>query len=270
VTFLQSIFLGILQGLTEFLPISSSGHLVLAENLFQIKQAGLYFNVMLHMGTLLALILYFWRDWVRYIKAFFRSLRKWDLKNDIEQRLFYLLVLASIPGALFGALLEKQVQTIFRSTALVLVNLFIIALVFIITEKIAKKQRSLSKIGIKDALIIGFSQVLAIIPGISRSGITIVAGMLFGLKREAAARFSFLMATPIIFGAGLVGLNKIIHQGNNSTGWLNMIIGLLSAALIGYLTIKYLLSYLEKHTLNIFAYYRILLVIAVIIYLLNK
>lgn len=267
-TVLQSIILGIVQGITEFVPISSSGHLVLAQNLFGIKEANLVFDVTLHTGTFLALILFFWRDWWRYIKAFFRSLGHWDWKNDLDQRLFYLLVIASIPGALFGALLEKQAETIFRSTYLVLINFVIIGILFIIIEKFAKKIRDLKQTTLKDSLIIGFSQALAIIPGVSRSGITITAGLFSGMKRESATRFSFLMATPIILGAGLVNLSKIFAEGNNGLGWTNLIVGFLAAAIVGFLAIKYLLIYLKNHTLNIFAYYRFFVAAVIIIYLL--
>ena len=265
---IQSIILGIIQGLTEFLPISSSGHLILAQNLFGIKEATLAFDVALHLGTALALIIFFWKDWIKLIKAFFRSFKKFDLKNDTEQRLIYFLIIASIPGALFGILLEKQAETVFRSTYLVLANLVIISFVFIIVEKVAKKVRDLKQTNLRDSLAIGFSQALAIIPGVSRSGITITAGLFSGLKREAAARFSFLMATPIILGAGLLSFKDIVAQGENGTGWINIVVGFLVSAIVGFLTIKYLLRYLKNHTLNIFAYYRFLLVAAIIIYLL--
>lgn len=267
---IQSIILGIIQGLTEFLPISSSGHLVLAQNLFGFKEAGLSFDVALHLGTFLALVLFFWRDWWKLFKAFGRSLKQWNFKNDSQQRLFYFLIIASIPGALFGALLEKQAETIFRSTYLVLINLTIIAILFLIVEKVAKKARNLKQATLKDSLIIGFSQALAIIPGVSRSGITISAGLFSGLKREAAARFSFLLATPIIFGAGLMHISKIYEQGNNSTGWLNIVTGALTSFFVSYLCIKYLLRYLRNHTLNVFAYYRFLLVLMIIMYLIIK
>lgn len=269
-TILQSIILGIVQGLTEFLPISSSGHLVLIQNLFGLKQADLAFDVALHLGTFLALVLFFWHDWWRYINAFFRSLKKWDFKNDPDQRLFYLLVIASIPGAFFGVLLEKQAETIFRSTYLVLINFAVIGLLFIVVEQIAKKIRDLKQTTLKDSLIIGFSQALAIIPGVSRSGITISAGLFSGLKREAAARFSFLMATPIILGAGLVSLSKIFDEGKDGLGWINLTAGFLAAVLVGFFAIKYLLKYLKNHTLNIFAYYRFFVAAVVIIYLLMR
>ena len=195
-------------------------------------------------------------------------MKKWDFKNDSDQRLFYLLVIASIPGALFGALLEKQAETIFRSTYLILINFIIIGIVFLIVEKNAKKIKSLKQINIKDSIWFGLSQALAIIPGVSRSGITITAGLFLGIKREAAARFSFLMATPIILGAGLFSLTKISAQGASGAGWTNLIIGFFTAALVGFLTIKYLLEYLKSHTLNIFAYYRFLVAAIIIIVLL--
>jgi undecaprenyl-diphosphatase len=267
-TILQSIILGIIQGLTEFLPISSSGHLILAQNLFDIKEAGLTFDIALHLGTFLALILFFWRDWLNLFYGFFRSIKKWNWKNDPDQRLFYLLVIATIPGIVFGALLESKAETVFRSTYLVLIMLFVVGLLFLIVEKIAKKIRELKQLTLKDSLIIGFAQSLAIIPGVSRSGITISAGLLSGMKRESAARFSFLLATPIILGAGLYSFSKIFDQGANGTGWISIIVGFLTAAIVGFLAIKYLLLYLKNHTLNIFAYYRFFLVAIIIIYLL--
>jgi undecaprenyl-diphosphatase len=267
-TVLQSIILGIVQGITEFVPISSSGHLILIQNLFGLKEATLSFDVALHLGTFLALILFFWRDWWRLLEAFFRSLRHWDWKNDLDQRLFYLLVIASIPGALFSALLEKQAETVFRSSYLILINFVIIGVLFLIVEKVAKKLRELKQTNIKDAIVIGLSQTLAIIPGVSRSGITITAGLFSGMKRESATRFSFLMATPIILGAGLFSLTKIISQGEHGIGWTSLISGFLAAAIVGFLAIKYLLIYLKNHTLDIFAYYRFLVAAVVIIYLL--
>lgn len=269
-TIIQSIILGIVQGITEFVPISSSGHLVLAQNLFGIKEATLSFDVALHLGTFISLILFFWQDWLHLIRAFFKSLKKWDFKNDPNQRLFYLLVIATIPGIIFGALLEKQAETIFRSIYLVLINFVIIGVLFIIIEKVAKKIRDLKQTTLKDSLIIGFSQALAIIPGVSRSGITITAGLFSGMKRESATRFSFLMATPIILGAGLVSLSKIFAEGSNGIGWTNIIAGFLAAAIVGFLAIKYLLIYLKNHTLNIFAYYRFFVAVVIIIYLLAR
>lgn len=264
----RSILLGALQGLTEFLPISSSGHLVLAQNLFHLQEFDLSFDIALHLGTFCALILFFWRDWANLIRAFFKSLKRWNWQGDPYQRLFYLLLIASLPGAFFGALLEKEAETIFRSTHLVLINLTVIGALFLIAEKIAKKIRDLPSVTLKDSLIVGFSQALAIIPGISRSGITITAGLFAGLKREAAARFSFLMATPIILGAGIMQMGKIYQKGNNGLGWASIIAGFLTAMLVGFLAIKYLLRYLNNHPLNLFAYYRFLLAASVLFYLL--
>lgn len=269
-TIFQAIILGLVQGIAEFLPISSSGHLILMENIFGFTKAGLTFDIVLHLGTLTALLLFFWRDWIKIIKSFFGSLKSWNLKNDAEQRLAWFLLIATIPGAIFGFFLEEQAETVFRNTLLVALTLAGLGLLLILAERAAQKRRNITEMNWWDSVLIGLSQVLALVPGVSRAGITMTAGLFRGLKREVAARFSFLLSTPIIFGAGLSHITKIIREGNNDGTYLAFAIGFLVSAFSGYLAIKYLLKYVERHTLDIFAYYRFLLAAVVILYLIVK
>lgn len=266
----QAIILGFVQGLAEFLPISSSGHLVLMENIFGFERAGLTFDIVLHLGTLTALLLFFWRDWIKIIKSFFGSLKSWNLKNDAEQRLAWFLLIATIPGAIFGYFLEEKTETVFRNTLLIALALASLGILLILAEHMSKKRKDFASMNWLDSLLIGLSQALALIPGVSRSGITITMGLFRDLKREVAIRFSFLLSTPIIFGAGLSHLSKIVKLTSTNGTFLILVLGFLASAVSGYLAIKYLLKYVEKHTLDIFAYYRFLLAVVVIIYLLIK
>lgn len=259
-----AVFLGVIQGLTEFLPISSSGHLALLEHFFGLKEAGLGFDIMLHLGTLLAILIYFRKDWW----AMFTSIR--PRQNDYyvrnNRRLLIYVILATIPGGVFGWLLEKEAETIFRTPLLIAGTLAGAGILLILAEIFSSRYREFEGISLKDALLIGFAQALAVIPGISRSGITISMALFLGLKRPAAAKFSFLLSAPIIFGAGLnhlMDLYKHGHGGNNGTYYY--MLGLTSAGVSGYLVIKYLLEYLRRHSLYVFAYYRLLIAASVYI-----
>lgn len=266
--FVYSIILGIIQGLTEFLPISSSGHLVMAHDLLNFGFVdNLSFDVALHVGTLLALILFFWRHIYKYIIAFFQSLAKWDLKNNFDQRMAWFLVVGSIPAGIAGFLLESMADTVFRNLWLVAILLALVGILFIIFEKIFQKINDLNALNWKNVIVIGLAQALALLPGVSRSGITILAGLSQKLKREEAARFSFLLSIPVVFGAGLQKLFEAVHSGLTSQDWLVLLVGLITAAVVGYLVIKFLLKYLTSHSLNIFAYYRFLLAAVVILWL---
>lgn len=266
--FIYSIILGIIQGLTEFLPISSSGHLVLAHDLFNFGFIdNLSFDVALHLGTLLALVLFFWRDIYKYIIAFFQSLGKWDLKNNFGQRMAWFILVGSIPAGIAGFLMENWVETVLRNPWLVVLMLAGVAVLFIIFEKVFQKTKDLSAMGWKEVLVIGFAQILALAPGVSRSGITILAGLSQNLKREEAARFSFLLAIPVVFGAGLKKIFDLASAGLTGEDWLVLVFGFLAAGIVGFLTIKFLLKYLASHRLNVFAYYRFLLAAVVILWL---
>lgn len=253
-----AIFLGVIQGLTEFLPISSSGHLALLEHFFGLKEAGLGFDIMLHMGTLLAILVYFREDWWAMATSILPGQKDDFAKNN--RRLFLYLAIATIPGGVFGYLLEKKAETVFREPSLIAATLAAAGILLILAELFSGRHREFDDISLKDAVLIGLAQALAVVPGTSRSGITIAMGLFLGMKRQAAARFSFLLSAPIIFGAGLnhiLDLYKYGPDGNN--GAYYYVIGLASAGISGYLVIKYLLAYLRRHSLYVFAYYRILI-----------
>ncbi len=263
---LHAFVLGLVQGLGEFLPISSSAHLILVPWLFKWPDPGLGFDVALHWGTLLAVLAYFRNDVWLLIRGFFHSLKSStrDAAN-IYQKLSWLIIVASIPGAIIGYLLESKAEAAFRDPLLIAATLSAFAAILFVADMWGKKKKNLDRITGLDALLIGCSQALAIFPGVSRSGSTIATGLGLGFKREDAARFSFLMSIPIIFGAGLVSL-KHFHDG--VTGQ-ELIVGFITAALFGFLSIKYMLQYLGSHDYKIFVWYRILaaaLVIAVFLF----
>jgi len=268
---LESIILGIVQGLTEFLPISSSGHLILLHDLFHWQTAdNLTFDVFLHWGTLVALIIFFYKDIIRYLKAFLKSLSQWDIKNDLDQKIAWLILISMIPAVIIGCFLEKVIDVLFRTSFAVAIFLILIAFVFFIVEKFSQKQKDLSSLNWSKALIFGFAQAVALIPGVSRSGITISTGLGLKLKREVAARFSFLMSIPVVFAAGLKKIYDLKDITLNNQEIMLYLVGFLSTVLVGYFCIKFLLNYLKSHTLNIFAYYRLILGALVLLYLMIK
>lgn len=259
---LIAAFLGIIQGITEFLPISSSGHLALLEHYLKVTAGGLSFDILLHVGTLVALLAYFWRDWWGMARALVRPSRY----NREERYLFLYIVVATIPGALAGALLEKQAETLFRDPTRIAVLIGSVGLLLLLAERYARHRRDFSRLTIFDAIVIGLSQALAIMPGVSRSGITMTCALFLGFTRESAARFSFLMATPIIAGAGVHHLPKWLKDaGNGDLTLMPAIVGLLASVAASYLTIKYLLQFLRRHTFNVFAYYRLGLAIFILV-----
>ncbi|MCX5782705.1 MAG: undecaprenyl-diphosphatase UppP [Elusimicrobia bacterium] len=241
---IQAVILGIVQGLTEFLPISSSGHLVILPWLFKWKDLGLTFDVALHMGTLLALVLYFWKDWIEIIK-------NW------KKPFLWLILLGCAPAAVAGYKFEKYFETVFRSPLLVGIFIICMGALLLVSERYSKKQKDMDSINLGDVLFIGFAQALALMPGVSRSGITMTAGLFAGLKRESAARFSFLLAMPITFGAGLLKLKHILKSGIPGSESTAFIIGIIFAAISGYFAIKYLLKFLHNHTFYLFVWYRL-------------
>lgn len=252
---LEAAVLGIVQGVGEFLPISSSAHLVLVPWLMGWRYAGLTFDVALHVGTLLAVVCYFWRDWLALLSA---GLRR---APTVEGRLFWYIVAATIPGALFGYFLEEQAETVFREPLLIGIMLVTMGIVLYLVDSRAPKARKLAQIGLSDSVLIGVSQALAIIPGISRAGITMTAGRFLGLEREAAARFSFLLSAPIIFGAGLMQLGKITPSQIDAA----FLTGVTVSAVVGFLSIGFLLRYLARYSFVLFVWYRLILGTGVII-----
>ena len=247
----QSAVLGLVQGLGEFLPISSSAHLVLVPWLFQWKDPGLTFDIALHIGTLIAIILYFWRDWLDLIgKGLTRP-------KEREGKLFWYPVLATIPGAAFGYLLEHKAETVFRNPVLIAFMLILLGCMLYFADQKGKKQIDMEHISLRISFLIGLSQALAIIPGVSRSGITMTTAMAMGMTRKGAARFSFLLSAPIIFGAAAIKIPKII--ANPSLIDIHFIVGMAVACLFGLVSIGFLLRYVQTKTFLPFAWYRFIL-----------
>jgi undecaprenyl-diphosphatase len=277
---LKAIFLGVVQGLTEFIPISSSAHLVIIPWMFQWDDPALEsltFDVALHLGTLVALIGFFAKDWVRIIRAGVLSIAERKIGEDIDRKLAWFLVIASIPGGVIGLLFEHKIEAWFhptegpiQSSSMITMALIIALLggLLLLAERLAAHLRRMNQITLRDSILIGAAQALAIFPGVSRSGSTITAGLALGLERETAARFSFLMSAPIIAGAGLKSLFKIykgIQSGLISGSDFGLfVVGFLTAAVSGYVCIKYLLRFLQKNPTNVFVYYRWVLALVVL------
>ncbi len=251
--------LGVVQGLTEFLPVSSSGHLLLGQYFLGLDQDrfGLSFDVALHMGTLFAVVSFFWRDLLRMAFAFFRSFSHRDLTNNADQRMAYLIIAATVPAAIIGFIFEPFFEgDLVRSPWVVVFNFVLVGVLFIVGEVVGTRTRRASKLGFKEAAGIGFAQAAALVPGVSRSGATITLGLFLGLRREEAARFSFLMSVPIIAGAGGLKVGEVILQGMDAAQAFLFVVGFVTSAVVGYVTIRFLLNYLTNHSLRAFAFYR--------------
>lgn len=248
----EAIFLGLVQGATEFLPVSSSGHLVLTEAFFRVR-AGLAFDTFIHLGTLMAVLIYFRKDWL----MIFSSLRR----PGFGRLLFLMLCVGTIPGAVAGLFLEDIVSAHFRMPERVAFMLILMSLPLLAGEFFGRKDKSLRELGLLGAAVIGLAQALALIPGTSRSGITMAAGLLLGLSRAEAAHFSFLLSAPIITGAGLFEGVKILSQGE--LPFLTLFSGALAAFLSGWLAISFLLSFLQTRSFYPFIVYRLLLAMLV-------
>lgn len=251
---LQAIILGALQGATEFLPISSSGHLVLVPWLLGWDQSGLIFDTTVHMGTLVAVLAYFYHDLWSLLVAWLRSLRRWDFSDD-QARLAWLILLGTLPAALLGYLLQDFFESLFGQPLRVALLLIVTGLLLTVAEHVGKRQRTLQSLNSRDALTIGLAQACAIAPGISRSGATISAGLARGLNRAEAARLSFLLSTPIIFGTGIFKLADTFSGGVPTEQWTTLLLGFVASALTGYFFIRFLMNYLQKHSLRPFAIY---------------
>ena len=254
---IQALLLGILQGLTEFLPVSSSAHLILLPWFLRWNNPlvdSLTFDVALHAGTLLAILWYFWRDWVELFGGFCRVLAR-RKAEDSQERLIIYIILSTIPAAVAGFLLEKTVEGSFRNPALIVLPLAAVSFLMIYAESRPHSSQPLDALRLKDALIIGCAQALALLPGVSRSGITISTGLFRGYRRDAATRFSFLLSTPVIAGAALLHLGHLPR--NMVSEWPIFAVGFASSGIMGYLSIAFLIRFLRRHTLNVFAGYRL-------------
>lgn len=259
---ISSIILGVVQGATEFLPVSSSGHLILVREVMGLNiESGLAVDAVLQLATACAILVYFWKDF-RVLCLGALSLIRGGVVSDVTRIMIYAIILGTIPAALLGLFLEDYMETTFRHASFVVATLLLGSLLFYIAEKIAKQNTSLT---VKKGFAIGLFQALALFPGVSRSGASISGGLILGLSREEAARFSFLLAFPIIAGSGLVKLFELL--GNDFDGHTPLFVGALTSFAVGMLAIHVLLRYLRNHTLMVFIWYRIILACIVIIVL---
>lgn len=243
-----AILLGAVQALTEFLPISSSAHLLIVPWLFSFPAQGLAFDAALHIGTSLALLAFFWREFWHMIER--------------RDRFLILILIASIPGGALGFFGDSVIEKTFHSGSaaipIVAIGMIITTLIIWYIDATAKLQRDMHAMTWREALIIGLAQALALIPGTSRSGATIAAGLATGYKREAATRFSFLIGTPIALGAGLYKLTSIVDAQPSNTELVALIAGIATSAILGFVVIKWLLSYVQRHNLRVFLIYRLI------------
>jgi len=264
--YIYSIIFGIVQGITEFLPVSSSGHLVILHNILNFNfEQNLAFDVALHLGTGFALIIYFWQDLKKYFIVFFKFIFK-EKVEKAEIDLVFKLIVATMPAVIIGIFLENIIDNALRSVWIVISMLIAISIVFFVVEKYSKRNKQIQELSWGQAILIGFSQALALVPGVSRSGITISAGMVSKLKRAESARFAFLLGIPIILGAGFYKIFKLdFTEFDSELTWI-FYIGFISSFITGYLVIRFLMRFLTKHKLNIFAWYRIGLAVILIIY----
>jgi undecaprenyl-diphosphatase len=265
----QALVMGVVQGLTEFLPISSSGHLIIVPFLFGWTDpfiTSLEFSVMLHVGTLLALLVYFRADWFRLVPAGFATIRDRSFRGDADRRLAWLLIAATIPAALAGFLLNDVIEQNVREVGLVALMLVLGGAIMWLADHWGSQTRDVDDVTFPIATGIGVAQAIALIPGVSRSGISISAARFAGLNREAAARFSFLMATPVTAGAAVFEFRKLVGGESGldvSVGPL--VVGMVAAFVSGMLAIGLLLRYLRTRSLNIFVAYRLVLAAIVIV-----
>jgi undecaprenyl-diphosphatase len=263
---LHAITLGIIQGLTEFLPISSSAHLTLAPWFFGWQDPGLAFDVFLHWGTLVAVFGYFMGDWIRLLRAGIASVIERKIGFERDRMMFWMLTLATIPAGLAGYLFHDLSGGAFRAPLIIAVSLSSVGFLMYWVDGRYPPYRGINELSMKDALWIGFAQVFALVPGVSRSGSTMTMGRYLGLNREAAARFSFLLSFPIILAAGLFETRSLIQSGAFSASSGYMIAGFLASLISGILSIHVLLAYLRTADFALFAWYRIGLAVFVLLW----
>jgi undecaprenyl-diphosphatase len=257
-----SIIFGLVQGATEFLPVSSSGHLVILHSLLPLPLSdALAFDIALHLATLLAVVWVLRSDIARIAVGWFNSF----FGERAEGRIGWLLIFATIPAGVLGYFFEKTVEEVFRNPLSVAFMLFVVGLLFIYTEAKARQEQNINDINFSGAGFIGLAQALALIPGTSRSGITIIAGMTLGLKRSEAMRFSFLLSIPIILGASLKNF-PVFFNSLDSNNIPLVILAFISAFISAFIAVKFLLKFASSVKLNIFAYYRFILALIIVVY----
>lgn len=264
---LKALVLGVIQGLTEFFPVSSTAHLVLVEELFSWNLGGLSFDVAVHMGTLLALLFYFRDQWLSLGKGLAGSLRVRPTKWKFEMKLAWMIIIATIPAVIAAPLLNDLIEEYLRTPSWVAVLLVAGTIPMLAAEFFGRQSRGFIDLKYRDSATVGFAQALALGPGVSRSGITISAGMLGGLEREPAARFAFLLSAPVIAGAGVWEGAKLVNNGFPTDLIGPFCVGFAASAITGFLAIRFLLRYLSRGTLYPFVIYRLFLAVVVLVVL---
>lgn len=254
----EAIVLGVVQGLTEFLPISSTAHLRIVPAFAGWDDPGALFTAVIQLGTMLAVVIYFWKDLVRIAAGWGGSFRRPELRGTLDARMGWYIVLATIPIGVFGLIFNNQIETGARNLYLIGVVLIVLGLILMAAEMVGRKTRKLEDVTRTDAIWVGLAQAMALVPGTSRSGATITAGLFLGMEREAAARFSFLLSIPAIVLSGLYGLSELI-SGQEDVGFGALAISTVFAFVVGYLSIAFLLRYLARHSTIIFVVYRVVL-----------
>jgi undecaprenyl-diphosphatase len=253
----QAVVYGIVQGLTEFLPISSSGHLRIVPALCGWKDPGAAFTAVIQLGTVLAVLLYFWRELFHVTVGWFRGVLDRGARGTLEYRMGWYLILATIPVGVFGLIFDHQIETGARNLWLIASTLIVLALVLLVAEKVSTRDRGEEEINRTDAITVGLAQALALIPGVSRSGATITAGLFRGLDRPTAARFSFLLSVPAVVLSGLFEARKIGDPGGPAIGVT--VVATIISFFVGLASIAWLMRYISRHSTMVFIIYRVLL-----------
>lgn len=265
----QAIILGVVQGLTELLPISSSAHLNLIPTIFNwsVPES---FDVALHFGTLLAIGIFFFKDWLKLIAGGFKKIFKKE--DSTEGRMFWYIVAATIPGGIIGFILDKYAQDLLTKPLIIAIALIVMGIILYLVDKNAKSETDYENMTFKQTFLIGLSQALAFIPGVSRSGITMTTGRAMGVKRESTAKYSFMLSAPIVLAATVFKLGDFIDYFAvaNITGIIAFVLGVLVSFIVGIIVIKFLLNYLKKGSFKIFAVYRVVVGLLVIAWLILK
>lgn len=269
--YIQAFVLGLVQGLTEFIPVSSTGHLVLVREVLGWPDQGLFFDMVIQFATLFAVVVYFWKDWTNFFTSLLPS-KSNALTRQVahSRKLATYILVANIPTVVAALILLPIIGGEARSTIYISIMMVGVGLLFFVIERIGRPSRDLSKMTVFDSLAIGLGQAASVIPGVSRSGATISTGIYQGFKREEAARFSFLVGAPAIFMAGVYSLVELLRVGPVGVDWVSLSIAFVTAFIFGYLAIRFMLGYLKSHNLIPFAYYRVIVgSILIIITLLN-
>ncbi|MGQ0716245.1 MAG: undecaprenyl-diphosphate phosphatase [Pseudonocardiales bacterium] len=265
-SWLQALVLGLVQGLTEFLPISSSGHLRIVSEIFFGDDAGAAFTAVTQLGTEAAVVIYFARDIGHLVATWFRGLRSAQVRATPDYRIAWLVIIGTIPIGVLGFTFEDQIQTSGRNLWIIAANLVVFGLVLGAAEYYGRQRRPLQQLTVTGGVALGFAQALALVPGVSRSGGTISAGLFLGLTRPAAVRYSFLLAIPAVIAAGLFQIPDVFAVGGPGLqpSVAQMVIATLIAFVVGYAAIAWLLRYVQRHSIYLFVWYRVALGIVVL------